>query len=120
MPFDVERGVIFIDGVRLGEATDITISDYTEDTLAGEQYIRENCSLWCNDHDVATLNCVVKYNIITYLKIIGLWDWVKTSCPNKRLTYLMEHGKNTRVRMKNFRRAAREIDKHILWKGERK
>lgn len=107
----INFGKVYFNGVCVGTATDIQISDFTEDRAAVKEYIRNKAVV--KYVDGIELTTEIKFNLYVYLKLIGLWDWVKTNCPNKRLVYLMGHGKNVRVRMKNFRRAAREIDKHI-------
>lgn len=115
MPTRDERGIlkygeVYFDGAYVGTANGIEITDYIEDP-AGREYLRGciDTSNWR-----AAMSVTLKFKMITYLKLCGLWDWVKTNCPNKRLVYLMDHGKNTRVRLKNYRRAAQEIGKYII------
>lgn len=112
MPIEnIKCGEVYFNGVCVGVSHDIEITDYTEDKGAVKEYLREQRPVVVNRG--GTLQCTIKFNFITYLKLCGLWDWVKTNCPNKRLVYLMDHGKNTRVRLKNYRRAAHEIGKYI-------
>lgn len=40
-----------------------------------------------------------------FYKLMGVYDWVLTYCPNKRVVHLVKYGKNDRVRFKNFWRA---------------
>ena len=44
-------------------------------------------------------------------KLTGLWSWAANNCPNKRVVYLMNHGKTRRVQMKNFKRAVHIIER---------
>lgn len=104
---NIKSGEVYFNGVCVGVATDIEIGDFVEDRAAVKAYIRENAMVQAN------FKCTVKLDLITYFKLNGLWNWIRTYCPNKRLTYLMDHGKNSRVRLKNFKRAIRELDKYI-------
>ena len=73
----------------------------------------EKCStmLWGAKGEL-TLTC--KFDYWAYLKLIGMWDWVMTYCPNKRVVHLAKYGGTTRVKHKNFRRACRLFEKEIL------
>ena len=107
----LNSGEIYFNGVCVGVATGIEIGDFTEDRAAVKDYMRNNIVIARTNEGV--LAGTLRFNLITYLKLCGLWNWIKTYCPNKRLTYLMDHGKNVRVRLKNYRRAAREIGQYI-------
>lgn len=56
---------------------------------------------------------LTKLDTIAFLKIFGLWDFALKNCPNRRVAYLMQHGKNKRVKYKNFKHACRLISKLI-------
>ena len=57
------------------------------------------------------LNCTVEIDRIAMLKIMGVWGWALTECPNRKVKHLMNHGKSKRVRFKNFKRATQLIAK---------
>ena len=61
----------------------------------------------------------VKFNIESFYKLIGLYDWICTNCPNRRVVHLMKYGRTRRIRYKNLTRALRIIGK-VLEKGERR
>lgn len=94
-------GKIYIDGCEFASVSDCTfeVDDYYMDKV-NRDYIRNNM-IW----DTATMACSIKISRMTILKLTGLWDIALKYCPNRRLTYLMEHGKNTRVKLKNYNRA---------------
>lgn len=48
---------------------------------------------------------VLHWDPFMFYKFIGVYDWVLTYCPNKRVVHLAKYGKNDRVRFKNFWRA---------------
>ena len=47
----------------------------------------------------------IRLNRMLVCKLTGLWSWAANNCPNKRVAYLMDHGKTRRIQMKNFKRA---------------
>lgn len=49
----------------------------------------------------------------TVAKVIRLYGWVINYCPNRKIVHLIRHGKNKRIRNKNFKRALRIIGKEI-------
>lgn len=60
-----------------------------------------------------------KGDIFTFYKGLGLYDWVCTYCPNRRVVHLIKNGKNFRVKTKNFSRAMRILVCYLcLVKGE--
>ena len=94
-------GKIYIDGAEFASVSDATIEfseEYVDDVY--KDYIRNNITT-----DFATMTCEIRFTRITFLKLIGFWDIALKYCPNRRLTYLMEHGKNVRVKLKNYDRA---------------
>lgn len=94
-------GKIYMDGLEFASISDSTV-EFSEDYLeeVNRDYIRKNVIT-----DFATMTCYIKVNRIIILKLIGFWDIALKYCPNRRLTYLMEHGKNPRVKLKNYDRA---------------
>ncbi len=102
---NVEPGVyIFnIDGQPVGN---VVFGDYREDV---DSYVRENLSLQMTDSSELTVK--IKLDTFSLCKVFGIWELAYKFCPNRRVKYLMTHGKNRRVQYKNFKRALRLITK---------
>lgn len=105
-------GAVYIDGEYVGIAKDITITDFVPDRDAVKDYVRENIVMSCDGF--RELTGTISIDKITMFKLTGLWYWAMYNCPNKKLVKLMKYGKNARVKMKNFKRAIKEIGKHIV------
>lgn len=90
------------------------ISDFTYEKEYVEDYTRNQPIVTRVDN--ATFTCDVKINKIMLLKVSGIWDWVIDNCSNRRVVHLIKHGRNNRVKMKNWNRAVRIIGK-ILEQG---
>ena len=58
-----------------------------------------------------SFNATVKLNKVDLLKLLGIYDWVIDNCHNRRVVHLIKHGKNIKVRKKNFNRAIMIIGK---------
>ncbi len=113
MPFGEKNDCkVYIDGEYVGTAKDITITNFVPDRDAVEAYVRKNIVMALDTNGEFVGTCTIKK--ITMFKLSGLWYWVMYNCPNKKLVWLMKHGKNARVKMKNYRRAIEEIGKHIV------
>jgi hypothetical protein len=82
------------------------ITDFTYDPTPVQEYIHEQI----HKLTPASLSFKVPINTWTLFKVCGLWDWVITNCPNKRVVYLMQHG-SYRTRNKNWHRAIAIIGK---------
>lgn len=95
---------IYIDGCEYKG-----ISDFSVESDEIEKYVKENTVLRINDD--FTISATIKISRINLFKFIGLWDWAIKNCPNKRVVHLMRYGKNNKVKMKNFRRSLRIIEK---------
>lgn len=100
-------GCLYIDGNPLcnvsGFETEVDTDECTRNEVTKLHDI--------NMQNEITFTCPVQWNLIAWWKVIGLWDWAIRNCPNKRVVYLMNHGKTRRVRLKNFRRAIRIVAK---------
>lgn len=46
-------------------------------------------------------------------RLISLWSYVIDRCPNKRIVHLARHGKNDRIKRKNFWRAVEIVGKEL-------
>lgn len=46
-----------------------------------------------------------KLDMLVLAKLFGVWQWVYDLCPNRRVIHLMQHGKNHKIKKKNFIRA---------------
>lgn len=98
---EVKVETIYINGNEV-----LGISDFEITGDAVEDYVRANIGF-----DTATLTYNCRINRMLLYKFIGFWNWVIDSCPNKRVVHLMKHGKNDRVKYKNFIRAIRILGK---------
>lgn len=99
-------GILSVDGVQyIGTITDYTFN--SEDGFANiKEYVKRNSILTDN------LTLHVKIDRIQLLRLIGLWDFALTLCPNRRVKHLMLHG-SERVKYKNFRHAQRLIKRMV-------
>lgn len=95
---------IFIDGCEFKG-----ISDFSVECDKIEEYVKD--SVVASWSDSVTMTATCKINRMAFYKFIGLWDWAIENCPNKRVVHLMRYGKNNKVKMKNFRRSLRIIEK---------
>ena len=95
---------ISIDGCEFKEISDFNVSRETID-----EYVNQNTVISVNDDFTITATC--RISRINLYKFIGLYDWAIKNCPNKRVVHLMKCGKNNKVKMKNFRRSLRIIEK---------
>lgn len=106
---NVEPGVytLHIDGQSVGKVVaSYDFEDYREDA---DSYMRENLSLRTTDS--CELVGKIKLDTFSLCKVFGIWELAYKFCPNRRVKYLMTHGKNRRVQYKNFKRALRLITK---------
>ena len=92
------KALVYSDGLEIRE--------FTPDHEAYKDWLRRK--IW------ESLNLVQEtrifggnLNIDTfgYVKIIGIFDFICTHCPNKRVVHLAKYGKSHRVQVKNFYRA---------------
>lgn len=91
-----------------GPVTDYDYDDYDEDVM---DYLKKSAVL--NYSDSGELSFTWRLSKVIMLKLMGIWDWVTENCPNPRVKHLIKHGKNHRVRYKNFKRAVRLIGKNV-------
>lgn len=103
---ELKMGRLYLDGaVFEGPIKDavITTESYAEDV--------RKAIVWDNTCSATgTIEC--RIDRILLLKLMGLWDWARDSCPNRRVAHLMEHG-SRRVRIKNYFHAIRLIGKVV-------
>lgn len=95
---------IYIDGSEIKG-----ISDFSVEEEKINEYVKQSTVIRFTDPITITATC--KINRMTFYKFIGLYDWAIENCPNKRVVHLMRYGKNNKVKMKNFRRSLRIIEK---------
>lgn len=58
----------------------------------------------------ATFEATCKINRVLMLAITGVRDSVLDLCPNKKVVHLAKHGRNNKIRKKNFNRAIRILE----------
>ena len=58
-----------------------------------------------------TFEFVAKVQKDLWLKLLGIYDAIIDLCPNKRVVYLVLHGKNNKIRKKNLHRAIKILEK---------
>lgn len=58
-----------------------------------------------------TFEFVTKVQKGLWLKLLGVYDSVISTCPNKKVVHLVLYGKNKKIRKKNFHRAIKILEK---------
>ena len=58
-----------------------------------------------------TFELVAKVQKDLWLKLLGVYDSVISTCPNKKVVHLVLYGKNKKIRKKNFHRAIKILEK---------
>lgn len=102
--FNFSDATIYIDGYEVSG-----ISDFEMDFTASDEYIEEIPIKRLYTSESFTATC--KFN--PFLSIIQpttftyafLSRWLQDSCSNRRVAWLIKHGKNKRIRTKNLKRA---------------
>lgn len=102
-------GTLYING---NEFKGITDFECTEEKF--DESFKKSTRMIYGSPDEFTLTATCNFNWWSFMKLCGMWDWVMTYCPNKRVVHLAKYGRTTRVRHKNFRRACRLLEKEIL------
>ena len=98
-----------ITGIEINGCEIKGISDFSVEGDVIEEYIKAITKVsW---KDCLTMTVICKINRMVFYKFIGLYDWAIENCPNKRVVHLMRYAKNDKVKMKNFRRSLRIIEK---------
>lgn len=105
--FKIEDGTVYVNGV------DIAINDIPELDLSDvHDYWKDHKTITHADSGELTLTCNIP--LIILLKLVGIWDYACTYCPSRRVKHLMLHGKNDRVKLKNYRHAMNLINKYLI------
>lgn len=104
----IEPGSIFIEGCEFKG-----ISDFEADTTAVKEYVEDSFSKALRSMELGTWTATVVFSRFSILQVCGLWGWVIKNCPNRRVAHLINHGKTSRVRWKNFLRGMRIIAKEL-------
>jgi hypothetical protein len=102
-PF-IECATFHIDGNEIHGIPDF---DATWEPV--EEYVH-NCINF-SMKDPVTLTVSWKLDNVMLYKLLGLWDWVLTYCPDRRVVHLAKYAKKPRVRRKNFSHAVRLLGK---------
>ena len=66
------------------------------------------------NNDCLSFNATIKLNKVDLLKLLGIYDWVIDNCHSRRVVHLNKHGKNIKVRKKNFNRALKIIAEELV------
>ena len=66
------------------------------------------------NNDCLSFNATVKLNKVDLWKMLGIYNWVIDNCHNRRVIHLIKHGKNIKVRKKNFNRALKIISEELV------
>ena len=86
---------------KFGEVKDAEVEEWTDDAsdfvvpVTGMEATYEAC-------------CKISKDIV--LALLGIRDSVLDLCPNKKVVHLARHGKNKKIRKKNFHRAIRILE----------
>lgn len=79
------------------------------------KYIKDHTTYSFNENnDCLSFNATVKLNKVDLLKLLGIYNWVIDNCHSIRVVHLIKHGKNIKVRKKNFNRALKIIAKELV------
>ena len=108
-PIELSEGALYLNGCEVKGIPDFVCTDEVYD-----KSFEKSTSIIYGAPDEFTLTATCKLDYWSFLKLIGMWDWVMTYRPNKRVVHLAKYGRTTRVRHKNFRRACRLLEKEIL------
>lgn len=96
----ISDGGFYINGCETKGIEDFSIeyeNVYSQDII-------DKCTTF-KSYDASTLTFTCRLNRILFYKLIGIWDYALRYCPNRRVRHLMEYGKNSKVKLKNFYRA---------------
>ena len=63
------------------------------------------------NHSEFTFEFVAKVQKDLWLKLLGVYDSVISTCQNKKVVHLVLYGKNKKIRKKNFHRAIKILEK---------
>lgn len=66
------------------------------------------------NNDCSSFTATIKVNKFDLWKLLGVYDWVIDNCHNKRVVHLVKHGKNIKVRKKNFNRSLKIIAEELV------
>ena len=66
------------------------------------------------NNDCLSFTATVKLNKVDLWKMLGIYNWVIDNCHNRRVIHLIKHGKNIKVRKKNFNRALKIITSELI------
>lgn len=86
---------------KLGEAKEIEVAEWADDAsdfvvpVTGMEATYEAC-------------CKISKDIV--LALLGIRDSILDLCPNKKVVHLARHGRNKKIRKKNFHRATRILE----------
>lgn len=86
---------------KFGEVKDVEIETWADDVsdlvvpVTGMEATYEAC-------------CKIAKDVV--LALLGFRDSVLDLCPNKKVVHLARHGKNKKIRKKNFHRAIRILE----------
>ena len=86
---------------KLGEVKDVETEGWADDAsdcvvpVTGMEATYEAC-------------CKISKDII--LALLGIRDSILDFCPNKKVVHLARHGRNKKIRKKNFHRAIRILE----------
>ena len=86
---------------KFGEVKEVKVEELTDDAsdfvvpVTGMEATYEAC-------------CKISKDIV--LALLGIRDSVLDRCPNKKVVHLARHGKNKKIRKKNFHRAIRILE----------
>lgn len=99
-------GTIYIDGNEFAGISDFSVEQEEFDEAA-------NQAIRFNINESSVLSGTISLNMWQLYNAIGYIQWLKDNCPNKRVIHLIKHGKNKRVRWKNFIRAGRIVERRL-------
>lgn len=115
--FNLKGGILTIDGIEMEDCEIKCYGMDEEQEDETKEYVKNNIQI-CKNAE-GQLVGRLKITRMGLLALMGLLDWAYRCCPSKRVRHLLKHGKNERVRYKNYKRAVKLIVKDCMLRGEK-
>lgn len=102
--------IFYINGDQVKGISDLAV--YETDIT---KCIKDHTTYSLNENnDRLSFTATVKVNKFDLWKLLGIYSWVIDNCHNRRVVHFIKHGKNNKVRKKNFNRALKIIAKELI------
>lgn len=105
--------IFYINGDPVKGISNLEI--YETDVTYVTEYIKDHTTYSLNN-DCLSFTAAIKVNEVDLCKLLGIYNLVINNCYNRRVVHLIKHGKNIKVRKKNFNRALMILNEMIYKK----